>query len=163
LPLTCEICSCSGMLGDSCSVLLYHSGGGGHPWGSRSSYVRWCKNLRSSELYRVLAYLDDFLIVPSPAGVIANPGDCESAASKKGRLLEELGLTRHPAKGEWVGSTRVEHLVVVIDTEGEKFFIAPRKLRRLGRWQGSCRVNAERERDGCRQKVCGHLWAPAFP
>jgi Reverse transcriptase (RNA-dependent DNA polymerase) len=89
------------------------------------------QHLRSYELYRVLAYLDDFLVVPSEAGAIADLAVCEGATSKIDALLEALGLIRHPTKGEWVGSTRVEHLGAVIDTEQEKFFIAPRKIEKI--------------------------------
>jgi hypothetical protein len=52
------------------------------------------QHLRSSELYRVLPYLDDFLIVPSQAGIIADLAVCGGATSKIDALLDELGLLR---------------------------------------------------------------------
>lgn len=42
-----------------------------------------------------------------------------------------LGLKRHPTKGEWVGSPIVEHLGVKIDSLEMKFYVAPRKVRRV--------------------------------
>jgi hypothetical protein len=75
------------------------------------------QHLRTNEHYRVLAYLDDFPVAPSPAGKVAGSSACRAATGRIDKLLQHLGLVRHPSKGEWVGSTRVEHLGVVIDTE----------------------------------------------
>jgi hypothetical protein len=94
------------------------------------------QHLRTNEHYRVLAYLDDFLVAPSPAGKVAGSSACRAATGRIDKLLEHLGLVRHPSKGEWVGSTRVEHLGVVIDTELEKFFIAPRKIEKIRKMAG---------------------------
>ena len=60
--------------------------------------------------YRVLAYLDDFLIIPSPTGTIASLQDCAKAISNVEHLMLSLGLKRLPQKGEWTGSTTAEHL-----------------------------------------------------
>jgi hypothetical protein len=80
---------------------------------------------------RVLPYLDDFLVVPSRAGTVASPRDCRKAAKWLEGLLRRIGIVRHPNKGEWVGSTRVEHLGVVVDTKAMKFFICPRKVLKI--------------------------------
>ena len=88
-------------------------------------------SLRSENHLRVLPYLDDFLICPRPPGTVASLVDCFAARTTIAALLEDLGLVRHPTKGEWVGSTRVEHLGVVIKTVLEKFFIAPRKIAKV--------------------------------
>ena len=45
--------------------------------------------------------------------------------------MSQLGLTRHPSKGEWVGSTSIEHLGVHIDSVQMKFFVAPRKAAKV--------------------------------
>jgi hypothetical protein len=47
------------------------------------------------------------------------------------KLLSSLGLTRHPTKGEWVGSTQVERLGCMIDSERMHFDIAPQKIAKL--------------------------------
>jgi hypothetical protein len=78
--------------------------------------------------YRVLAYLEDFLICPAKAGRIAGVRDCQRATQIIDKLLYSLGLARHPTKGEWNGSTRVEHLGCVIDTVSMRFCVAPRKI-----------------------------------
>ena len=87
--------------------------------------------LRLEHRLRVLPYLDDFLICPSPPGTVASLADCFAARTTIAALLEDLDLVRQSTKGEWVGSTRVEHLCVVIDTVLEKFFIAPRKIAKV--------------------------------
>jgi Reverse transcriptase (RNA-dependent DNA polymerase) len=84
------------------------------------------RNLRQQ--YRLLAYLDDSLICPVKAGRVASMRDCRKATQVIDKLLSSLGLTRHPTKGEWVGSTLVEHLGCVIDSDRMHFYIAPRKL-----------------------------------
>ena len=87
--------------------------------------------LRSEHRLSVLPYLEDFLICPSPPGTVASLVYCFAARTTIAALLEDLGLVRNPTKGAWVGSTRVEHLGVVIDTVLEKFFIAPRKIAKV--------------------------------
>jgi hypothetical protein len=81
--------------------------------------------------YRVLAYLDDFLIAPSPHGTVSEKGGCGVAAKKIDAELTALGLTRHPEKGDWEGSTRIEHLGFVLDSVQMKFYIAKRKIERV--------------------------------
>jgi hypothetical protein len=81
--------------------------------------------------YRVLAYLDDFLICPVKAWRVASMRDCRKATQVIDKLLSSLGLTRHPTKGEWVGSTRVEHLGCVTDSDRMRFYIAPRKIAKV--------------------------------
>jgi hypothetical protein len=77
------------------------------------------QHLRTREHYRVLAYLDDFLVAPSPAGKVADSIACHAVTGCMAKLLEHLASSLHPSNGEWVGSTRVELLGVVIDTELE--------------------------------------------
>jgi hypothetical protein len=81
--------------------------------------------------YRVLAYLDDFLICPVKAGRVSSMRHCRKATQVIDKLLSSLDLTRHPTKGEWVESTRVEHLGCVIDSDRMRFYIAPRKIAKV--------------------------------
>jgi hypothetical protein len=108
--------------------------------------------------YRVLAYLDDFLICPAKAGRIASVGDCRRATYTIEKLLSSLGLARHPTKGEWNGSTRAEHLGYVIDTVSMRFYVAPRKIVKVRDFarailrqaqQGRRWVSSERLRSFC--------------
>jgi hypothetical protein len=55
------------------------------------------------EKYRILAYLDDFLICPVKAGRVASMRDCRRATQVIDKLLSSLGLTRHPTKGNGSG------------------------------------------------------------
>lgn len=59
------------------------------------------------------------------------PRHCLKATWVLQDLHYELGLTLYPTKSEWVGAMRVEHLVVVIDTNEGRFFIVLRKLARI--------------------------------
>lgn len=88
------------------------------------------KELRSYG-YRTLAYLDDFLIEPSPYGVISDLSHCEEARERIKNLMDTMGLQRHPDKGEWTGRTESEHLAVRVDTREIRFFIEPRKIAKV--------------------------------
>ena len=81
--------------------------------------------------YRVLAYLDDFLVAPSPYGTAAGPQDCAAARGHIAELMTQQGLQRHPEKGEWIGATRIEHLGVLIDSEEMKFYAVPGKAEKV--------------------------------
>jgi hypothetical protein len=87
--------------------------------------------LRSVKLLRVLAYLDDFFLAPSPPGEIATLDMGSHATRRLDLLLEDLDQMRHLTKGEWFGSIRVEHFGAVIDNELETFFVMPRKIEKL--------------------------------
>lgn len=78
--------------------------------------------------YRVLPYMDDFLLIPTPYGVKSGLADCKSARSRVDKLLCRLGLRRHPEKGEWNGSTVVDHLGVRVDTISMRFTVLPHKV-----------------------------------
>jgi hypothetical protein len=81
--------------------------------------------------YRVLAYLDDFLICSVKAGRVASIKDCRKATHVIDKLLSSLGLTGYPKNGEWIGSTQVEHLGCMIDSDCMRFCIAPRKIAKV--------------------------------
>ena len=84
-------------------------------------------------MYRVLCYLDDFAVAPARVGDVSTAENCQVATSMIENSLDSLGLTRHPSKGEWIGATRVVHLGIVIDSLQEKFYIAPRKIKKVRR------------------------------
>jgi hypothetical protein len=81
--------------------------------------------------WRMLVYLDDFLVVPSLAGKLARPRHCKRAKAWISRLLDRLGVARHPTKGEWTGATRVEHLGFIVDSIEMRFYLAPRKIQKV--------------------------------
>lgn len=88
------------------------------------------KKLRSEGL-RVLAYLDDFLVAPSSHGVVSSSEHCKAGRIVIQSIMDELGLKRHQSKGEWQGSTRVEHLGVIVDSARMHFHVAPRKVEKV--------------------------------
>lgn len=78
----------------------------------------------------MLPYLDDYLLA---AGYNRGESTEELAtllALKVDMLLNSLGLVRHPSKGCWVagGTTRIEHLGVVMEAEELRFYITTKKL-----------------------------------
>ena len=103
-----------------------------------------------SEIF--LGCLDDFLISPSPLGVVATLLDCQSATIAIGNLMRRLGLSRKVTNGEWVGSQVVSHLGFVIDTKDMKFYIQLCKVKKYN----SCRVVSYRryewDADGSQNK-----------
>lgn len=76
---------------------------------------------------RVLAYLD-FLIAPSLPVIVAGLGDCADVKVIIDGLLRQLGIIRHPEKGEWSGSQELTHLGVEIDSKDLRFRVAPYKI-----------------------------------
>lgn len=80
--------------------------------------------------YRVLPYIDDFLIIPTPYGVVAGPQDCRQARHRIELLMKTLGLRRHKEKGEWEGAQVVDHLGVRVNTVNMRFFVVPYKAQR---------------------------------
>jgi Reverse transcriptase (RNA-dependent DNA polymerase) len=91
--------------------------------------VPMCRRLRQQ--YRVLAYLDDLLICSLRPGRVTNMRDCRKAAQVIDKYLSSLGLKRNPMKREWVGSTQVEHLGYVVDSDRGRFYIPPRKIAKV--------------------------------
>lgn len=88
------------------------------------------QDLRGLE-WRVLAYLDDFLIAPSVPGVVASELDCKKARNIISRRLQQLGLRRHPQNGEWMGYTSLTHLGTEIDSVRMRFCVTPHKVQKV--------------------------------
>ena len=81
--------------------------------------------------YRILEYIDDFLVAPS-VGRVATADDCLQASSRIDWLMGELGLARHPTKGvREEGNTRLEHLGFVWDSMRMKFTITEKKQEKV--------------------------------
>lgn len=88
-------------------------------------------HLRNKWDYRVLPYIDDFLLAPSPAGRVTTEKDGGEARSRLERLFQRLGLRRHATRGCWAGSRQVDHLGVHIDTEAMKVYLSEAKRRKM--------------------------------
>lgn len=104
------------------------------------------RHVREKLGYRVLPYVDDFLIAPSPPGRVAGEEDCERARKELGRLMRRLGLWRHPEKGEWTGSRQIDHLGVRLDTAAMKVYVTDEKVRRVRKMAAKLLALAVRNR-----------------
>ena len=89
---------------------------------------------------RVLPYVDDFLCL---AASQAEALQCRAMVE---RVLERLGITRHPTKAVWEPTQRLEHLGLDVDAREGLFRVPPRKLRALMQHARSLRGMACRGR-----------------
>ena len=91
--------------------------------------------LRNALGYRILWYLDDFLIAPgSRRGTKYRSSrvDCSQAARKIDLVLLRLGLERHQSKGVWGdGATELDHLGFHISTLTMRISVPSTKQVRL--------------------------------
>ena len=84
--------------------------------------------------YRVLWYLDDFLIAPGPMRVKRGGETCLRASGKIDFVLRRLGLERHQTKGVWGnGATELTHLGFHLSTLTMRFTVPAAKQMRLRR------------------------------
>jgi hypothetical protein len=74
---------------------------------------------------QILPFMDDFLVVcPTRA-------ECLLARSHVQLVLEDLGIERHPEKGCWEPTQRLEHLGIDLDFKEGKFQAPERRLLQL--------------------------------
>ena len=98
-----------------------------------------------------VAYLDDFLILPSSPGVVSTKAHCAAAAARDDKFMKSLGLKTHPSTRVWIGKTVIEDLRVKVDSVEMKFFIAERKVRKI----------MQLSKDLLRDVRAGRGWVPA--
>jgi hypothetical protein len=94
-----------------------------------------------------------------PVGKVARIRRCSRATRWISGLLSRLDVSRHPTKGEWEGTTRVEHLGFVVDTMEMKFYLAPRKVEKVQSPSDvSAATDSQRETLGRRDEALELLW-----
>lgn len=87
--------------------------------------------LRNVLGYRVLWYLDDFLVAPR-GGKAATPEDCARASGRLDGVMQRLGLERHASKGVWGhGATELEHLGFWVSTITMSVTVTAKKQKRM--------------------------------
>lgn len=74
---------------------------------------------------RCLPYVDDFLAICSTRG------EAYAARRRAAEVMDRLGITRHPEKGFWEPTQRLEHLGLEVDTAQGLFLVPPQKLNKL--------------------------------
>lgn len=91
-----------------------------------SRYIRDALNCR------LLKWIDDYLLVPVNGKVASTEYDCVQVCTVLDFLFPQLGLLRHPHKGTWgAGTTRIEHLSIIMDTVSFRYFITGGKSNAL--------------------------------
>lgn len=128
--------------------LLFHYGGRFYqciamPFGLDRSGLLFTKILRPLVRflrekcgYRVIAYIDDFLVALSPSVRAVTEKDVKKAYVVVEGLLRRLGFVRHTEKRGWVGVHRIDHLGAHLDTSVLRVFVIAKKVapvRRLSR------------------------------
>lgn len=94
--------------------------------------------MRDRMSYRVLPYLDDFLIAPTPVGTVAGEEDYWRSDKRLGALVKRLVIVQHPDKIIWGGAGKVYHQGVHVDTEAMCVFVTESKFARMRRLGASC-------------------------
>jgi hypothetical protein len=89
---------------------------------------------------RVLPYVDDFLCLA------ATRAEALRCRDRVVYVLRRLGLTRHPEKGFWDPTQRLEHLGLEVDTAQGLFLVPPAKLSGLMQQSGAILAIAARDR-----------------
>lgn len=86
------------------------------------------RHMRRKRSYRVLPYIDDFLVPPSPPGRAASEADCVRAQERLTVLSRRLGVVRHPDKGCWRGAQSIHHLGIHLDTVAMRVYVSAEKV-----------------------------------
>jgi hypothetical protein len=84
--------------------------------------------------------MDDFLVV------CQTYREALLARARVEEVLEDLGLARHPTKGQWEISQKIEHLGMEIDLEAGKFRAPESRLKQINRLASSLLGRAMRQR-----------------
>jgi hypothetical protein len=78
----------------------------------------WSVTADHEEL-QILPYMDDFILfAPTRAKVL-------HARERVQAVLDDLGLSRHPSKGQWEPTQRLDHLGICLSLAGVAMFFVP--------------------------------------
>ena len=120
-------------------------------WGRSGLWFTKCmrvlvQHMRVELGYRVLPYIDDFLVGASPPGHPATVDDVKGAHVLLEDIMQRLGLRRKVGKGCWEGSQTIEHLGFLIDTKAMRVYVSDRKVRRVRKMASAILLRAQRNR-----------------
>lgn len=104
------------------------------------------RHLRNDCGYRVLPYIDDFLVAAAPPGRAATEKDAATGRTVVGNLFDQLGLVRKVGKGCWEGSRSIDHLGMHVDTMRMRVFVSDAKVERVRRLSKKVLLLAQRNR-----------------
>jgi hypothetical protein len=104
------------------------------------------KHIREGLGYRLLPWIDDFLCAPSSGSRPATGRDCRKARNRLTVLFRALGIARHPDKGCWTGTQKIEHLGVLLDTRAMRVYATDRKVARMRALAKELLLSAQRNR-----------------
>ena len=88
---------------------------------------------------RCIGYVDDFLAIASTRA------EALRCRERIAYVLQRLGLQRHPDKGFWEPTQRLEHLGMDVDTREGVFRVPPSKLRNLMQQAGGLLATAAKD------------------
>lgn len=104
-------------------------------WGRSNIWFAQYMAVFSKEMrqwgYRVLNYIVNLLIAPASAETASNIRDCKTATRKVIALLRHIGIRRQQGKGEWSGTRRLEHLVVMVVSSRMRFSVTLEKAEKV--------------------------------
>ena len=89
---------------------------------------------------RVLPFMDDFLVVCKTFR------EAVKARARVEQVLDELGLARHPDKGQWEVSQQILHLGMEIDLKAGKFRAPESRMLQLNKLSATIVGRAMRNR-----------------
>lgn len=110
--------------------------------------------------YRVLPYIEDFLVALAPPGRAANEKDGRGARESLGKLFGELGIVRHPTKGCQEGGRQIDHLGMHVNTEMMHVYVSNAKMQKV--WSHASRF-LERSRQSQIDNLTGATIGMASP
>ena len=115
------------------------------------------RHLRSHHCFRVLPYIDDFLIAASPPGRAATEADAKKGREVVSGLLDALGIVRKVGKGCWGGTRTIDHLGMHIDSRAMRVFVSEKKVDRVKRLSKKVLLLAQRNRRLVARQLLEHF------
>lgn len=82
-------------------------------------------------VFRLLDYIDEVLVPPSPYEVVSDIEAYQNVTLKVSALVEDLGLRRSLKKRKWFVVKLVEHLCIIIDYVAMNYSVKSQKVYKI--------------------------------